>query len=321
LIVCSWCAAAGLVEAADPPVDSVARAGAYLAHEVPRWRAANNCYACHNNADAVRALDAARRQGYDVADETLADSIRWLHRVDDWGRNGGDGEFNDYELAAIQFATALVTVTAPREGAAPRTEAAMTAIRAAALRVAGFQRDDGSWLTGPGASIGSPATYGSALATATAVEVLTISNDPSLTVAINEANHWLDRFEPSTVFDAAAILYGRAAPRGRLPEPQRRACLDLLTTGRHADGGWGPYVNSSSEAFDTALVLLAISRLPVDEQPPEWIDSGRQFLIAIQYDDGSWPETTRPAGRETYAQRVSTTAWATMALLATDMSK
>jgi hypothetical protein len=47
------------------------------------------------------------------------------------------------------------------------------------------------------------------------------------------------------------------------------------------------------------------------------IDRGRAYLLESQLADGSWPETTRPAGAESYAHRVSTTAWATMALLAT----
>ena len=47
------------------------------------------------------------------------------------------------------------------------------------------------------------------------------------------------------------------------------------------------------------------------------IARGRAFLIARQQADGSWPETTRPSGAESYAQRISTTGWATLALLAT----
>ena len=39
--------------------DSTARAVKYLAHEVPRWRAEEGCYSCHNNGDAARALMAA----------------------------------------------------------------------------------------------------------------------------------------------------------------------------------------------------------------------------------------------------------------------
>ncbi len=44
---------------------------------------------------------------------------------------------------------------------------------------------------------------------------------------------------------------------------------------------------------------------------------GRAFLIAEQRADGSWPETTRPTGGESYAQRISTAGWAAMALLLT----
>jgi hypothetical protein len=46
------------------------------------------------------------------------------------------------------------------------------------------------------------------------------------------------------------------------------------------------------------------------------IGHGRRYLVERQMRDGSWPETTRPAGQESYAQRISTTGWATLALLA-----
>ena len=47
------------------------------------------------------------------------------------------------------------------------------------------------------------------------------------------------------------------------------------------------------------------------------IARGRKFLICEQLDDGSWTETTRPAGNVSYAERISTTGWCTMALLST----
>jgi hypothetical protein len=47
------------------------------------------------------------------------------------------------------------------------------------------------------------------------------------------------------------------------------------------------------------------------------IGKGRAYLVATQQDDGSWTETTRPSGNESYAQRLSTTGWATLALLMT----
>jgi len=42
---------------------------------------------------------------------------------------------------------------------------------------------------------------------------------------------------------------------------------------------------------------------------------GREFLLRMQHADGGWPETTRPAGGVSYAEHISTTAWALEALL------
>ena len=44
---------------------------------------------------------------------------------------------------------------------------------------------------------------------------------------------------------------------------------------------------------------------------------GRDFLIASQQPDGSWIETTRPSGAESYAPHLSRAGWATLALLVT----
>ena len=45
------------------------------------------------------------------------------------------------------------------------------------------------------------------------------------------------------------------------------------------------------------------------------IHRGRSYLIGTQESDGGWPETTRPSGNLSYAHRISTTGWATQALL------
>ena len=67
---------------------------------------------------------------------------------------------------------------------------------------------------------------------------------------------------------------------------------------------------------DTAIVVLSLSRSHGKPDEP-MRERGRAFLIKTQQPDGSWVETTRPPGSESYAQRVSTSAWATLALLAT----
>ncbi|HSD27123.1 MAG TPA: thioredoxin domain-containing protein, partial [Vicinamibacteria bacterium] len=50
------------------------RALSYLMREVPAWREKHACGSCHNNGDGARALFRARRLGYDVPGEAVANT-------------------------------------------------------------------------------------------------------------------------------------------------------------------------------------------------------------------------------------------------------
>jgi squalene cyclase len=119
------------------------------------------------------------------------------------------------------------------------------------------------------------------------------------------------------VLDAAAVLLALEEANDPDARAQRKHCLDLIRKGEAKDGGWGPYVNSAPEPFDTSVVLLALSCQPYQQEIERLLARGRAFLVSSQQKDGSWRETTRPAGAESYAQRLSTTGWAAQALLAT----
>lgn len=314
---------------ASSPEDRAVR---WLSREVPAWRPQNNCSSCHNNGDAARALFLAaslrnaQREARSVPvtgpkfdDDVLADTLDWLTHPDRWRNNGGDGPFNDRVLADIQFAAALAAAveTGVVTDHAP--------LRRAAQLVAGHQRDDGSWNVVPEGTLGSPVTYGPVLATTLCHGVLVDARHPRFEPEIARAETWLARQLPRTVIDAAALL---AAPRFRAGDDECAACLLVIRNGKSGDGGWGPYVNAAPEPFDTAVVLIGLSRLRQHsekhadgESLADLIRGGRKYLIGIQQPDGSWPETTRPSGAESYAQRVSTTAWATMALLANPSSR
>jgi len=77
--------------------------------------------------------------------------------------------------------------------------------------------------------------------------------------------------------------------------------------------------------FDTAVALMALNlirraRLAEAARGVDLdsaIHEGRSFLLSVQEPDGHWPETTRPSNQESYAQRISTTGWALMALIDT----
>ena len=100
-------------------------------------------------------------------------------------------------------------------------------------------------------------------------------------------------------------------------QAQRGRAIELIRRGQSDDGGWGPFVNSPPESFDTAIVLLALVAQKDPSAIVPLIAPGRKYLLAGQTADGSWPPTTRPPGADSYAQRLSTSAWATLALLAT----
>jgi squalene cyclase len=287
------------------------RAIAYLSREVPRWSADNKCYSCHNNGDAARALYTAHRLKHSLPAKTLDDTSAWLTKPENWHKNGGDVEFKDDGLARIQFAAALVEAL----------EAGLVKERkpllAAAELVAKDQRTDGSWQAQFGIAIGSPVTYGTPLATVQARRVLQKADADKYRVTIGKANDWLLKAPVARVLDAAAVLWGLDGKDSKEAADKRRQCLEALRKGQSKDGGWGPYVNAPPEVFDTALVVLALASLPSDKETREMLKRGRAYLIANQKQDGSWPETTRPTGAESYAQRLSTAGWATLALLAT----
>ena len=139
--------------------------------------------------------------------------------------------------------------------------------------------------------------------------------------AVAAADRWLRQTQVKNLLDAGALLLGLADATDGNAVEQRKRCLTLIRRGENKGGGWGPYITSAAEPFDTAVVILALARVPDSAEVKDMLRRGRSYLLSTQQEDGSWKETTRPAGGDSYAQRVSTTGWATQALLATGTSK
>lgn len=277
---------------------------AYLAGEVPRWARENHCYSCHNNGDAARALYAAKKLKYKVPAAVLAGTTKWVSHPGTWDSNRGNPAFSDKKLARIQFAASLV---AAFDAGVVKDK---KVLQQAAESLLPDQQPDGSWQVDAGAAIGSPATYGPFLATYMARRTLEKSG---LREAAARADAWFRKAAPSAVIEAAARVLA-LEDRGE----EWRTSADLLFKSRNPDGGWGPYRNSPSEPFDTSVALLALEavkdRLP--EARPA-IAGGRAWLLREQLPSGGWTATTRPAGSQSYAQHISTSGWATLALLVT----
>src|SRR5262249_50762070 len=154
---------------------------------------------------------------------------------------------------------------------------------------AGQQHQDGYWRVGAEGNVGSPVTYGATLATAEARRVLQRADAKKYDKAIRDADAWLRNKEVKTVLDAGAVLLALEQADDDGAKAQRKACLALIRKGEAKDGGWGPYVNSSREVFDTALVVLALSRQNESEEIRTWVKRGRAYLVEAQNRDGSWP--------------------------------
>jgi hypothetical protein len=311
------------------------RAVAYLAQETPRWYAENHCFSCHNNGDGARVLFLAVQRGYAVPANALEDTVRWLRDPAGWDHNPGNPGFSDKRLARIQFAAALAEAWRTgytRERDAALADAVSRVSRAAVSRdavsraaetlVSEQERDGaslGSWKIDTGGVAGAPATYGSALATYMARRTLEIADARRFAEPIGRANQWLNSTQPQNVLDRAAILLA-------LPDSAPKH-LGALLAAQTSDGGWGPQPHAPAEAFDTAVALLALhgvvqpearANLRAVHNAADAIERGRAFLVKFQLADGSWAETTRPAGFTSYAERISTAAWAAYALLITD---
>ena len=277
LIFCVW-ASLGAGDSGPAPKaaeTSEARALAYLAREVPRWAAENKCYSCHNNGDAARALYTAWRLGYKVPPRSLADTSLWLSQPERWDHNGGETGVSDKRLARIQFASALVEALE----AGPVTD--RKALQEAAKMVAADQAEDGSWQVDAVGSVGSPATYGACLATCQARRILEKTDVAQFRTAIAKADQWLLKVQVKSVLDAAVVLLAMNGRVGPEADARRKMCLALLSKGQSEKGGWGPYVKSAAETFDTALVVLALAPHAGDKQVEKMLPRGRLVRLSV----------------------------------------
>lgn len=161
---------------------------------------------------------------------------------------------------------------------------------AAAARLVKMQKPDGHWEMDAESTAGSPVTYGPVLGTVLARRLVT--GEPA-----RRAEAWLRSRRAEHPLDLAALVIAFARPDD----------IARLTARQGADGSW-----NGGEAFDTAIAMLALKK-----HAPAAVARGRQWLLKNQLEPGGWPGTTRPAGGASYAQHISTTAWALIALVET----
>ncbi len=297
---------------AAEPIDA---ALGYLTREAQSWRSQNGCFSCHNNGDAARVISFARRAGRPLDRAALKETMDWLAQPQRWAAELADTEFKDAELAELQFAAALAEAL-PAE-LVDRREALAEAAELLVKR----QKPDGRWSVDRSGLGGGPVTYGDALATALARNVLASADARKHAEPLARADRWLRAARPQSPAEQAAIALALAGATDEEAAAQRPRFLAAARAAQTSGGGWGPFAGRPAEPFDTAIVLLGLAKLRDEPGAAELQARGRAALLEMQAPAGNWRETTRPAGAESYAHRVSTTAWATQALLVTAVSE
>lgn len=301
---------------------AVARSLRSLERESAAWSREKHCFSCHHNGDAARALFEAKRRGLPVKTESLAETLVWLSKPADWSKpaaekpaGGAAGGADNLALARLQFANAALAAVNAGLISDHRV------VRTAAAEILKDQADDGLWRVDDSGFPGAPVTYGARLATLTAIRVLEAADNNALEPNIERAYRAMYSAPIESVLDAAVALLTLAGdPRPH--EDLRKRAIELIRKAQNRDGGWGPFAESRSEPFDTALVVLALA--PAAKRRPELAKlaaAGAAHLVQTQTAEGLWPATTRPAGSESYAEQTSTRAWATLALMAFADSK
>src|SRR6185369_1420329 len=246
------------------------RALAFLSKEVPAWSVEHKCFSCHNNGDGARALYAARRLGRKIDDKALAVTTDWLSRPQDWKNNRGDPAFSDKTLASLQFAVSLAAAVEAKT-------AKQEPLVVAANMVGALQQRDGSWqIEGPDA-IGSSVTWGRALTTALSRRVLRQADARRFETELSRTDQWLRTVKAESVLDAGSVLLGLERADDKAASEQRAKCRDIIRKGESTTGGWGPYVTSPPEPFDTAVVLLGLDESPRTEETKKWVERGRGY--------------------------------------------
>lgn len=289
-------------------VDSTRLALDFLEEQVSSWPKENGCFSCHNNSDAAQALFRAKQFGWGVEAGSMASTVDWLSNPERWDKQQGDPNVGDQQLADIQFASALVR--AVDAGLLPGDKWSPSVARL----LVDHQTPDGNWVIEKQDSLGSPAAPGNALATLKAWIYLNHAPIEDTKESVRKASGFLRNMSMENVSQTAAkLMFIRES--GVQAGGDAVLGLEYLMRSQTTLGGWGPYPHRPPEVFDTALALLAMLPHARDERIAMIMNRGLSFLIAEQLPDGSWRETTRPSGEESHAQWISTSAWATLALL------
>jgi hypothetical protein len=300
---------------------AVERGLAFLEKDAAKWRKERTCSSCHHGTMTVWALCEAKSQGYRIAAETLADTVKWTKKRlkdIDKPRDTRPG-WNMVSTPAVYLAVMAQTV--PRQEALSPDE-----LRRIAGHLVRHQETDGSWAwsSAPAKNRPPPVFESDEIVTRLAYLALGpyVPADSAKKSDVRDSREkaaaWLGKTKPSDSTQAMAV---RLLLKARAGEPTKAlaSAIDQVLARQNKDGGWGQLKDLPSDAYASGQVLYVLNLAGVPNSRAE-IQRGVAFLVAQQKEDGSWPMKSRAhPGEKPMTNPVPITyfgsAWATLGLL------
>jgi hypothetical protein len=270
----------------------------------------------------VWVLSEARRSGYGVEAETVADAAKWtkdrlLDRIDK-PRDTRPG-WSMVSTPAIYMA--LVAQCVPGQESVSTDD--LKRISGHLLR---HQEADGSWAWSSAPPKNRPPPFFESDEVATLLAYLALGpqvpTDPKEKSAARDAREkaaaWMMKTTPSETTQAAVLrllVKVRAGHSGKALQ----ADIDHFVARQNKDGGWSQLKVGASDAYATGQALYVLNLAGVKRDRQE-IRRGVAYLTATQKEDGSWPMTRRGHPGVTPSANVVPityfgSAWATLGLI------
>jgi hypothetical protein len=274
---------------------TVERGLGFLQQDAARWRKERECATCHHGTMTLWALSEAKRAGYAVTPETLADTAKWtkdrlLDRID----KPRDTRPGWSMVSTPALCLAVMALAVPKQEAVSAAE-----LKRIAGHILRHQEADGSWSWASAPPKNRPPPFFESDEVATLLAYLALGPqvpaDPKEKSPARDAREraaaWLDQNKPTDTTQAAALrlfVKVRAGESAKTLQPE----IDRLLGRQNKDGGWGQVKDLPSDAYATGQALYVLCLAGVKSDRAE-VRRGAAFLVGSQKEDGSWPMTAR----------------------------
>ena len=274
------------------------------------------CASCHHNSLVSLASAAARAHGYDVPrGDTTAAAAFMPPYLESW---------RERALQNIPIAGGPDTVSYLLVGMAADGYRPDAASDAQAIGLARRQQGDGHWGL---QTLRPPIESNDIEVTAMSLRALQLFSPPTRRAetrkAVERARVWLERSTPAETEELVFRVLGLSWA-GASKTAIAAAARELLAAQRE-DGGWSQRESGGSDAYATGEALVALRESGAVPASDRAFGRGVGFLLATQFEDGSWFVESRsvpiqayfdsgfPFGRNQWISAAAT-AWATWAL-------